>query len=445
MFKSPQYYCVTIDIFFQGAEKIVTVDSSIAKDEVFTDISENGEQSVTISQDSAYTVCFDVENYKHYTNPAINFNVNLPAGTTIIMMDFSEGSCSYWSYTVPAGGVDSVLLENFIRMGTVGKKYAIGDRSSLTLQFVIDFSNCSSNIAAGSTLVTSFKANPKAGTVPNMPDASGQTNLASKPNFVIEVSQNENTLSQTVSYEYAYNVTPGIGVSKWERGCGILVIEPKNPNDLPPDARLQVVIDGFTETYYLVNGKFVVAIPSVGMGRASITLLSDMFPNATKDFKFSIALYSSETGVKNTSAIVEQSAEPDLTITFNTKQTVKPAIHAKITGKLPECIIDASGKTAISDNLEFTASVNLKEMPQGYQVNAALYAKNANGGYTFTTYKLSNLDMTKGKFTFDMSSFAGVMTEPGSLSLMLRIEIVDSSGQVVNSLPLYFILLDTRQ
>ena len=118
-----------------------------------------------------------------------------------------------------------------------------------------------------------------------------------------------------------------------------------------------------------------------------------------------------------------------------------PAIHATIIDDLPK--YDGSG---VSD-LRFRVYVNVQSLPSNYTVKAVLYGKNTNGGYTSTTQTkelliLDNqLDCSLG-----LDSFKEVMSQTvGSLSLMLRIEVLDANGKTVEFVPLYFVLIDDRQ
>ncbi len=434
---------VTIEIVFKGGEKKVIVSSSATKNEVFDNIAENGEGDVTVSRDSSYTVNFDVEYFKHYSNPAVEFGEILPKGTTIIMKDFSNST--YWSYTVTGDeGIKSLPLSSFVRMGTKDQTFAIGEREVFTLQFAIDFSNCETTMSAD-TLTTAFVATSVGVTTPPIADALCEIGLVSEPTFRIEesVAPTQTGLSQSVLYHFAYN-EESVGVSKWDNACGILVVTPNDLTALPPDARLRVKIGNNTDTYSLINGKFMVILPSIGRGTATLNLLSDMLPKQGGNLGFDVQLYASATKVKTTPTNKELSAK--ISIAYTLPEVVKPAIHTAIVGDLPEYKgMDESGQ-AIFTSLAFTVKVG-EDMPDDGRVRAMLYAKNANGGYTSTTQegKLTQAGSFYYRGEIGFESFAQEMKATGSLSLMLSIEILDKNDKVINSVPLYFILIDTRQ
>ena len=97
----------------------------------------------------------------------------------------------------------------------------------------------------------------------------------------------------------------------------------------------------------------------------------------------------------------------------------------------------------------FNFNVSLTEpIQEDWEIRAALYAKNSDGVYTNTTQKgeLTAKSSTEYAGTIGFNSFDQQMSQnKGSLSFMLKIEIVDKTGQVLNSVPLYFVLIDTRQ
>ena len=440
--KAPADSGITIEMVFTGAEKIIDVDSSTAKDEVFNDISSNGEENVTISRDSAYTVAFNVSNFKHYVNPSIAFSSAIPAGSTVIMIDKSDDT--YWGYTA-TGNVTSIRLADFVKMGTQNEKFSTDGKESYNLQFVVDFSKCSNNSTAN-TIVTSFIATPVQPTgittVPAMPsseDAKSTVKLVGTPTFNIEESADvtSDASSNLISYQFATMNISNVGTSKWNNIGALLLVIPNDASILPKDARLQVKIGDLTEIYPLINGRFTVALPN-GVGVASLTLLSDMMPNEDKTFEFSVQLCASATGVKTTPNGEELDVDA-LTISYRVNKTDNPEIFAEIKGDLP--VYEDENITPLN------FAVSVENLPQNYTVRAVLYSRNANGGYISTTQTM-NLTLVNNSFdgTLDLASFEEEMNQAvGSLSLMLNIEIVDLNGTVVESVPLYFILVDTRQ
>ncbi len=451
---------IIIEISFSGGEAKATTDTSIVKDEVFNSIGTNGENNITISRDSAYTVSFDVKNFNHYTNPAIQFSPAIPVGTTIIMVDPTDSS--YWSYTAEAF-TETLLLSDFVRMGSNQPFVLTDNRKAFVLQFIVDFSNCATTMG-GNSIVTSFVASSEGMYKANYADVSinhvseisvlATVGLTDVPNFLVDVTNKivpgEEILSQTITYQFAYNPDKNVGVSKWNKLCGMLIITPIDGTVLPPDAGLEVKIGDVTNYYSFINGQFVVALPEVGAGNATITLLSKMLPDGAQDFTFSVELYASATKVRTTPDKFLQVSQNSLKY----QTIVDPTIHVQIEGDLPVCNKADDGVSISS--LAFSGyAVNI---PENCHLRVLLYAKNANGGYTSTTVEMRNeetgLTITpadgNGKQTFtgvlQLTSFEEEMKQKvGSLSLRLNVEIVDGTGIVVKSVPLHFVLIDARQ
>ena len=86
-------------------------------------------------------------------------------------------------------------------------------------------------------------------------------------------------------------------------------------------------------------------------------------------------------------------------------------------------------------------------MTDNYTVRVVLYAKNEKNEFISTTQTM-DIKLVNGAFTGEMSldSLKDRMSNNiGSLSLMLRVEIVDQNGRVTDYQLLYFILADSRE
>ena len=431
---------VTIEMLFSGAEKLATVGSSVANNESFGDISDTAD-NVVISGDSAYTVGFSVENYKHYENPAVRFSNALPIGSSIIMIDMNERS--YWYYTA-ASSVSEIKLSDFTRMGSTNEKFSVKSEL-LELQFVVDFSNCEGATLIGN-ITTSLTATPiqpmNLETVPALPTDDKTVTLVAPPSFGIQTVPEHayGALTNTVEYQFAYVTSVDVGISKWDNVSGILVIKPDSEAVLPPDARLQVKIGEATVIYPLINGKYTVALTSAGEGSVMITLLSDMIPNESLTYGFTVSLFASETNVNSTpgaEAIVLDAAS----LTYTVTKTINPVIKADVVGELPRY------ENESISSLTFEGAV--MNLTENHTVRGVLYSKNENGKYTSTTQTIEiEVNGSQGTFagTLSLESFKDDMyQEIGSISLMLSVEIVDANGKVVDFVPLYFVLVDTRQ
>ena len=350
------------------------------------------------------------------------------------------------TYNKALSSVSKIYLDEFIRMGTSSSPeyFDLQGRTAFSLQFITDFSRCDNtvNIDTLNSLNASFKATvqPPDGinTVPQIPEGSNvEIDLTDRPGFSIIRGDTTDELTQAVTFQFAQVITESAGISKWSDKYGLLIIEPYGNTVLPADARLQVRIGNSTEVYELIGGKFIVTLPYTGSGTAYLTLLSDMFANEDSSFEFTVKLGFAETQVKNAPSQTELNADT-LRIGFNVAKTVIPSVNAVLNGSKPEY------KNGTISSVGFTVTVR---DASNYTVRAVLYNKNEDGEYSSTTQTMY-LDMVNGVYdgSLDLSSLKDMMSQKiGSLSLMLKIEVVDGNGKTVNSVPLYFILVDTRQ
>ncbi len=433
---------VTITINFSGAEKKATVSTSTAKDEVFDNISSKGNDGVTVSRDSAFTAYFGVNNYNHYKDPAVKFSQALPSGSTVIMIDRTDGS--YWSYRVSSeNSVESIPLADFVRMGTASEKYSVGSKTAFQLQFVVDFSDCSSYLATGD-LTVSFYAQPvqpsSLDTVPAMPTTGGKVTLANTPTFKINTeSQSNEGLSANVTYQFGI-AQAGTGISKWENVRGILKLTlDSNSPALPADTKLKVTINNSTATYPLIENKFTVPLPSIGSGTASLTLSSDMLPNKDMTVSFTVSLGASATNVGTTPQ--SPISAGTVSIVYKVTKRANPALRVQINGAMP--------KYENNNITPLQYMVTVKYLPEDYTVQATLYSKNADDKYSSTTKKDDKITVDENgswSGTLSLDSVAtNMQNSTGSLSMMLKVEILDTNGKAVESVPLYFVIIDTRQ
>jgi hypothetical protein len=118
-------------------------------------------------------------------------------------------------------------------------------------------------------------------------------------------------------------------------------------------------------------------------------------------------------------------------------------MDVELVGDLPSY----NGSTVSS--LSFAGMVQ-GELPQDFELKAELYIKNDTAGYISTTQVLENK-----KFVWNGDGFSGTMLlnsfademyqNKQSLSMMLKVELLDANGKAVTSVPVYFILIDERQ
>lgn len=447
---------INLMLHFVGVENIIEVNSSTENGKNYSEIDEGN--SASISADSSFTVSFGIRYFKHYTDPRITFNRALPEGTVIMMIDRADDS--YWSYRVDTGGVTVIYLESFKRIGTVGGstdaynpevRFTSGESYTFSLQLIVDFSECSSMPEAG-YIEAVFLADPDnpAGldTMPAVPttgSAIGRVNLTEPPSFAISKNPvgSSDSMTQTVDYSFAYGANSS---SRWESVNGILLVTPMRADGTDsadilapyPDIRLEVKIGDTTSTYSMTDGRFIIPIGSGTSGTAYLKLVSQMLPNEDITFDFTVSMAASTTAITTTPGYTNFNVEP-ITVTYTVSRVANPKVHAQLTGDAPEYRDDAISPVG------FTLAVS--DMTDNYSVRVVLYAKNEKNEFISTTQTME-IKLVNGAFTGEMSldSLKDRMSNNiGSLSLMLRVEIVDQNGRVTDYQLLYFILADSRE
>jgi len=454
---APENHKVDLTVTFSGAEKIPTVNVSTDKDQIFGTL--ENKDDVTISNDSAYTVQFDITDYNHYSDPTLRFNQALPAKTTLIMMD--RVNSTYCYYTVDGNeelqdGKWNLALSDFRQMGT-GTAYT-AQTDDLKLRFIVDFSRCNDdNLLPGNTTLTAqLIATPvqPAGVTIYQNGTTASYNFTPVSDLEEKISSivlhdtafeferdNESVLlADSFHYTFADNE---LGISKWNDRSLVLILEqiPADGKTLPPDARLKVSVNNSHTTYPLTDGKFIAILPSAGTGTITVELLSDMFPTAGEVYTFNARLYASNTKLGCPDELLKEME--DLTFTVSKIPTFN--LHAVLSGDLPVCDYGEDGKIRINSSVKFNVT-GLDGLDSNYNVRVSLYQK-TDGVYTDSTVSQSLTESEQGiiseaqEFSLDALEQAIYATTP-HLSLMLRIEILDENNAPVYFVPLYFILIN---
>ena len=243
-------------------------------------------------------------------------------------------------------------------------------------------------------------------------------------------------MTQSIGYEYAF-ANGSAGTSKWDDRRGVLMFALKDGSHaLPSDARLLVSIGDSHVTYPLTGGTCIVPLPSAGSGNVVIKLVSDMFPNATEPFTFTVSLFSSNTkaGCAD-SATTLSSCE----ISFSIAQKLTLSLHAELkeNSQLPHYPDESGGMPSIQFKVE-----GIDNLPGEYTAQVSLHNKTKDGYvYTMYTKELRELTSENGCYVLPLPDLQ-INAETPHLSLMLKVEILDSNNATVHSVPLYFILIN---
>lgn len=312
---NPQTGSVSFNINIEGAKKYVKIDPTITSSEEFGTVTGT---EATITRDSAYTAYFEVKNYdaEVYTDPQLMFTAALPEKTTIILIDKSSATPTYWSYRA-GGAISSIPLTEFVQMGTQNTCFAITSVNS-NLQVVVDFSDCVYFIA-GEQISTSLTASLVDGAsgkgAPAFPVASRTTKLQAPTSAGLTVSGEGLTKNLTI--------TRPSSTSKWNNRASALVVTPSSI--LPVDAVI-AVSDGRGEARYnrTANGDYIIPLADFNSNILELTLVSNLFPKNETIYEFSVSLiYSDSLAAKapiNGATLLSQNAN------FKKAETAEPAI-----------------------------------------------------------------------------------------------------------------------
>ena len=404
---------VTITLTVGTARKTPVPLCRVGPGQIFGTVS--GTEAV-ISRDSAYTVYFELKNYdeEYYQSPVLSFGSKLPAGTTIILQNKTDGS--YWSRTLTTAA-DEVTLINFIRMGTENEYFPAPKSGDLRLQFVVDFSRCSPDYMIGDKLTTTLEvAKKEAGIPEGIPDLaetlSAEVSLFNTAHSL--TADNRTGSARTLTCGF----TEGVSASRWDDRDLALVLTPTSGSTLPPDAVLRASVGNtYVDCRPTTDGKFIVPVGEPGA--VTLELRSAMFPSGTSSYAFDVVLYSAFSIAER--APMNGTIEGELSsLTFSVTEA---AVSLKVTGTDDKRVFDP-GET-------ISVTVATGELPTGYKVVVQLHQKDADG--TYINRGQSPTIGADGTYSFSLTDFA-----PGSYCVMAMVQ--RDTGLTVAEAPYYFIV-----
>ena len=406
---------VTITLTVGTARKTPVPLCRVGPGQIFGTVSGT---AAAISRDSAYTVYFELKNYdaEYYQSPVLSFSSALPAGTTIILQNKTDNS--YWSCTLTAA--DKVPLTDFVRMGTEKEHFLAPESGDLRLQFVVDFSRCSSGYITGDKLTTTLEVAKKEAGIPE-----GVPDLTETLSAEVSLRNTAHTLTADGRTGSARTLTCGftedISASRWDNRDLALVLTPKSGDSfatLQPDAVLRASVGNtYVDCRPTTDGKFIVPVGEPGA--VTLELRSAMFPSGTSQYAFDVELYSAASVAER--APMNGTIEGELSsLTFSVTEA---AVSLKVTGTDDKRVFDP-GET-------ISVTVATGELPTGYKVVVQLHQKDADG--TYINRGQSPTIGADGTYSFSLTDFA-----PGSYCVMAMVQ--RDTGLTVAEAPYYFIV-----
>lgn len=408
-----------------------TVKAEVVPKQVFSSITGT---ETTISRDSAYTAAFKVDNYvpDFYNVPKLTFDSNIPAGTTIILLERqTNGAKNYWYYRADSETIE-VLLTAFQKMGESGAAaYAVpalgtGEKyANLDYQFIVDFSRSADGCSGDGLNMTLEAAHidsePKAVKAPEI-ESSVKVSMKNRTFKITPEGTNGNGL--TNSFTCTFNVDGSAAASKWDDRASALILKPVNNPVLPADARIKAVIGGETTYLYKNKESFIVPLSLLNTEKkVSLTLESALFPKEEAKYEFT----------------AEWLVSPS--------KAGKAPVKGDMVGGLQQVIFKSAEKQTPSLKSEGaqrvlttqgTLNLDIKRENLGsYFIEAKLLRKSeSTGEYIETGWNTSPVG--------DKLEVGLAGQTPGSFCLMLYVKENKDSVAVEMRVPYYFVIKQTE-
>lgn len=409
----PAENCV-IKIHVSGVEHDTVVTGYVAEGQIFGNISSS---SASISRDSAFSVYFEIEyfNSTNYAEPTLKFGTALPLDSTIIMMDKTNSTRTYWHYTVESNDVKEIRLTDFVAMGGSAKFSGITGTNA-KYQFIVDFSQTNGG-CIGSQLNMSLFAEK----------ISDNTNI-SNLNVVKTITLKDIGIAMSfvedgLSVDFKLDFSKTFSASKWENRRAALVL--KALTDLPSDACIEIVEQSNNEVlttkyYQNTDNLFVLPIGLLNGKDITITLKSNMFPVEEKEYVFNCHWIASDTMSGTSPMCGDLIGEAKFTLLKEVTKQPSIKVESADGGK---CLY-ALGET-------IKVKVSFENISSDLEVKATMMFKNEDGQYE--SFGLTQKVIEPDVITMPLSA-----DTPGSYSILIEVE--DSKGYTIAETPYYFII-----
>lgn len=400
---------VTIEITVGGAVLTPAIKGIAVEKQVFGTVL--GDDTVSISNDSAFTGYYTVANYDSavYNGMKLDFSNSLPAGTTIILQDKTNGANTYWYYKFNSSSSE-VNLTSFKKMGADNTTFSVAG-SSFNYQFIVDFSQASDIAPEAFSMALTAVAKTDSGA----PDCSGTVNVALSVREFHLANVSSEALVNTINASY----DAGAPASKWDNRETALVLS--SNSSLPPDARMKVrtANGSITEYHRNTNGNFIIPLAFTELGEVTLELVSDMFPKASANYTFVLDWYGANS-VAGQGPLNGKKIDAISNLTFTKAKT--PVLSVRVDGN--------DRLVTVGSDAKLNVTVTHKDL-KDCTITAQVLRKNEdNGQYYDTAWKPKQA--VTGNMTVDLAGQSA-----GSYCLMV---IVKDGTEKVLEVPYYFIM-----
>ena len=389
---------------------------------------------VTISKDSAFTTQFVVSYVPmNYGNKSFVFNSNLPVGATITMLDIVDNSIPNYYYYKVNSEVSSILLTDFIQMGTNNHyEYLTGsiEKEEIML-LVIDFSRCENYLSNGSyNVYLSFVGNS---IVEDFESSKLTYIIRDRRTFSVSTNS-EAYINDNVTINYSAVASTGTESNYIGRKLAFIL---KAPNTLPMDTYIEI---GSTKYYLNDENEFILPFIDVLSTSGSLTfkMKSGLLPKVASNYLFNCSLWISSTSVSELPKAGEKIKE--FTITFKNKGVIAPSIKINSMGTRLIYSNEVNKNNTLS--YQFNCDSSVVTTIELQQKIGSAYQKVTNylsrvNGITQSDMGVYTITSSNGNNTvnFNLSSSTAV----GTYRFIIRIK--DTNGNEILSVPYNFVVV----
>ena len=318
-------------------------------------------------------------------------------------------------------------------MGTSGTKFVAPSSSTALLKYqvIVDFSDtaagCSGTNIITTALVAGLADGAQGNGAPEFPTQGSQAScqLTDVLTSTATITNTGETTQSNLEITYLSSTTSV--ASKWEDRCGALILTPTGTNALPVDARLEVIDQtGLKTTYYrLSNGMFIISLAGRTSEKLQISLVSDLFPKEKCEYTFEGKLLSSDSLAGSASLNGTQMLNLAQQLVF-VKEVTADAPSLNIVGnKRVYYVGETVSATVYAENCPTDTVLVLRLLHKDVESNT----------YRDTGWK-QKYDTTIGSEQPNSVPLGQDLT--GSCCLLL--ELRDTNGNVIQSVPYYFVI-----
>ena len=404
-----------VTITIGGVKKIASIEGCAKEKQHFSDFA--ADANPVISRDSAFTMRFDITAYdtEVYREPVLRFTSSgaakqLPAGTTIILRDRSNGS--YW-YTKLGSAASAVELGDFRKMDSGNSQYA-ARTGDLKLQFIVDFSQAVETINGTSLTCTMAADTEKQDSNAEALSASVTVGLANSQLTLGAVTGGG--LTQSIGFVSTF----GGAASKYDHRDVALVLTPQTA--LPKDASIWMELNGAHTVWRPdKDGRIIISLGNFRSLNTNIVLElnSSMFPMAETEYVVKAQLYLSGTDAELAPMNGNDVGEAVLRFTSSAERTGV------------QIAVDRDQRIfTTADDITAAITVTPEDYAGSYNLVVELHQELDGNTFGDTTIKPQS---SGGTYTFDL---AGRPT--GDYCIVVSLQT--RQGYVLNEARYYFIV-----